>query len=326
MGRRIVDEETAAIATERLARLLGELAPRRALERPAETSDDPLTAGVPPSVLPTERLPGRIARVVEPGGPVEEEQAASRVGDAPRGRQLGAFGRRHLGVIAVLPVIGVAGAGWALLRARPIALAAPISLTTTKPGGAATDGPTRGSASASAGPVGTSAAASGQAPSAARILVHVVGAVRRPGVVTLPDRARVQDAIRAAGGLTSTARPGEPNLAQVLTDGEQIVIGSCRDPGGEVRDGTTSSGSGAATGSASGGAGSSASGATGAVVDLNAATPVQLDTLPGVGPVTAQRIVAWRTEHGRFSRVEELQEVDGIGPKTYAQIAPHVRV
>ena len=62
------------------------------------------------------------------------------------------------------------------------------------------------------------------------------------------------------------------------------------------------------------------------MVDLNAATLAQLDTLPGVGPVTAQRIVAWRTQHGHFSRVEELQEVDGIGPKTYAQIAPHVRV
>ena len=64
----------------------------------------------------------------------------------------------------------------------------------------------------------------------------------------------------------------------------------------------------------------------GAVVDLNAATVDQLDTLPGVGPVTAQKILDWRQQHGRFSRVDELQEVDGIGPKTYARLAPHVRV
>ncbi len=61
-------------------------------------------------------------------------------------------------------------------------------------------------------------------------------------------------------------------------------------------------------------------------VDLNSATATQLDSLPGVGPVTAERILAWRTEHGSFRRVEELQEVEGIGPKTYADIAPHVRV
>ena len=62
------------------------------------------------------------------------------------------------------------------------------------------------------------------------------------------------------------------------------------------------------------------------MIDLNRATQAELEALPGVGPVTAAKILAWRTEHGRFSRVEELQEVSGIGPKTYAQIAPHVRV
>jgi competence protein ComEA len=62
------------------------------------------------------------------------------------------------------------------------------------------------------------------------------------------------------------------------------------------------------------------------VLDLNMATAQELDTLPGVGPVTAAKIISWREEHGRFSRVEELQEVDGIGPKTYAELAPHVRV
>jgi competence protein ComEA len=158
-------------------------------------------------------------------------------------------------------------------------------------------------------------------------VVHVVGAVRRPGVVTLPERGRVRDAIDAAGGLTRDADPGELNLAQVLQDGQQIVVGTARDPGGEVRDGSTAGGFAGGGARGSGGAGSeSASGSSGAVVDLNTATSAQLDTLPGVGPVTADRILAWRTEHGRFSRIEELQEVDGIGPKTYAQIAPLVRV
>ena len=96
-----------------------------------------------------------------------------------------------------------------------------------------------------------------------------------------------------------------------------MVIGTRDDPDGEVR-GSSGSGGGAAA-DRGGGAGS-------AVLDLNSADTTSLEELPGVGPVTAAKIVAWRDEHGRFSRVEELQEVDGIGPKNYAQILPHVRV
>jgi competence protein ComEA len=92
-----------------------------------------------------------------------------------------------------------------------------------------------------------------------------------------------------------------------------VVIGTTSDPAGEVRQQDDSST----------GAGSTATGAT---VDLNRAGQPQLEELPGIGPVTAQAILTWRQQHGRFTRVEELQEVDGIGPKTYAQIAPHVRV
>ena len=147
---------------------------------------------------------------------------------------------------------------------------------------------------------------------ATRLVVHVLGAVSDPGLVRLPENSRVQDAIDAAGGLTGRADPGELNLAQPLADGQQLVIGTKGDPAGEVRDGGES------------GAGSGAS-AT-ATLDLNRANQVQLEELPGVGPVTAQAILTWREQHGRFSRIEELQEVDGIGPKTYAQIAPHVRV
>jgi competence protein ComEA len=148
-------------------------------------------------------------------------------------------------------------------------------------------------------------------------MVHVLGAVVRPGVVDLPEHARVIDALHAAGGLRSGADPGELNLAQILTDGQQIVIGTRHHPSGDVRDG---SGQTPGTGT------SATTASEGPPVNLNSATQAQLEQLPGVGPVTAEKMVAWRTEHGRFSRIEELQEVDGIGPKTYARLAPHVRV
>ena len=227
------------------------------------------------------------------------------------------FGRRHLGVLALVLLIGLAAAGWAVLRARPVADASPLALSTTAE-------PTFSPASAmEQGAVPATPSTPPTASPAATILVHVVGAVHKPGVVTLSEHARVMDAIRAAGGLTRDARPGELNLAQVVRDAQQVVIGTSRHPGGEVRD------TGTVSGSSSGGeAGtdSESGGSAVGIVDLNSATVADLDTLPGVGPVTAQRILAWRTEHGRFSRVEELQEVDGIGPKTYAQLAPHVRV
>ena len=112
------------------------------------------------------------------------------------------------------------------------------------------------------------------------------------------------------------------HLAQLLQDGQQVVIGTAARPAGEVR------GSGGAVGGSGSGTGpaGTASGDASPLVDLNTATEAELEELPGVGPVTAGKIAAWRTEHGRFSRIEELQEVDGIGPKTYARLAPHVRV
>ena len=125
--------------------------------------------------------------------------------------------------------------------------------------------------------------------------------------------SRVQDAIDAAGGLTGAARPGRLNLAQLLTDGQQVLIGTARDP---VTRGPGRTGPAAAPPAA----------AAAAAIDLNRATATELEQLPGVGPVTAANIIGWRKQHGRFAAVSELQQVDGIGPKTYAQIAPHVRV
>jgi competence protein ComEA len=147
------------------------------------------------------------------------------------------------------------------------------------------------------------------------MVVHILGAVHNPGLIELPVGSRVWDALVAAGGLTDQADPAELNLAGPLWDGCQIVVGTRAEPRGEVRAGPGGS-------TESGQAGS----ATGGTIDLNSATAQQLESLPGVGPVTAAAILAWRTQHGRFTTVAELQEVDGIGPKTYAQIAPRVRV
>ena len=226
--------------------------------------------------------------------------------DAPGRRR---FSRGHLGVVCALLLVGLLCAGWGVLRARPVAIAStPFVSASPGPASTALTKPTPPAA-------GEPGAASPASPT--QILVHVLGAVQRPGVVRLPERSRVQDAIESAGGLRKEAVPGDLNLAAVLDDGQQLVIGTAKKPSVTVRD--DSSGPGSTAGPAT-------DGSSAGVVNLNSASQVLLEGLPGVGPVTAAKIVAWRDQNGRFSRVEELQEVDGIGPKTYADIAPHVRV
>jgi competence protein ComEA len=146
--------------------------------------------------------------------------------------------------------------------------------------------------------------------------VHVVGRVRRPGVRTLAAGARVSDALTAAGGALPGAALDHVNLARVVLDGEQVVVPGPGDPVPAA----------AGPGSSGPPAGADGTGGAGRVVDLNAATDSDLDGLPGVGPVLAGRIVAWRTQHGRFSRVDELGEVAGIGPKLLERLRPLVSV
>ena len=157
-------------------------------------------------------------------------------------------------------------------------------------------------------------------PTAAGVLlVHVVGQVGRPGVVRLPPGARVLDAVQAAGGATSAADLSHINLARPVADGEQIVVPK---PGESIPVGVAPAGAGAG----SAGQGSSGIGPAGSLIDLNTADLSALDSLPGVGAVLAQRILDWRTQHGRFSSVDELGEVTGIGDKLLAQIGPKVKV
>ncbi|MFL6142560.1 MAG: ComEA family DNA-binding protein [Labedaea sp.] len=141
---------------------------------------------------------------------------------------------------------------------------------------------------------------------AAPIVVSVVGRVVRPGLVTLPDGARVADALQAAGGPAPGVDVGGLNIARRLSDGEQLYVGVAAPAEAAV-----------SAAPVPGSAGK---------VDLNSASVAQLDTLPGVGAVTAQRIVDWRTEHGRFARVDQLREVDGIGPAKFGRLKDQVVV
>ena len=150
----------------------------------------------------------------------------------------------------------------------------------------------------------------------AHVIVHVRGRVVRPGVLTLPAGSRVVDAIEAAGGMKPGASTGDLNLARVLVDGEQVAVGlrrSAASPPTEV---------GGSGGSGTGGAQQSA----GQLVDINTASAVELEALPGIGPVLAARIVQWRVDNGPFTDVEILGEVSGIGDALMAQLRPLVRV
>ncbi|PZE88293.1 ComEA family DNA-binding protein [Curtobacterium sp. MCLR17_039] len=195
--------------------------------------------------------------------------------------------------------------------------------------------PTAGAGAASGVPspsAGASAGAAPSAPGAGRVVVHVLGAVRRSGVVELPASSRVGDALERAGGATDDADLDRLNLARVLTDGERLYVprvGQQEVPEalGPMADGaaagpTAAAGAGAGSGGGSAGTGDEES----AVVDLNTADQTALETLPGIGPGLAGRIIAWRDEHGRFTAVEDLLDVSGIGDVRFAELRDRVRV
>ena len=202
-------------------------------------------------------------------------------------------------------------------------------------------GPSRASGAAGAG-VGAGADAGAGSPSpgvpgtvasgaaAGSVVVHVAGAVRHAGIVRLPLGDRVTDAVDGAGGATDEADLSRVNLARVLVDGERVYVpsvGEAEPPQtldggvGPAPDGTGGAAAGG-TGTGTGGGG----GDPGAVVDLNTADQATLETLPGIGPSLAGRILAWRQEHGRFAAVEDLLDVSGIGDARFAELRDRVRV
>ncbi len=197
-----------------------------------------------------------------------------------------ASGRSTLVLWGLVGVVVLVLGGRALLHDRAAAAAVPH-------------------ASASAGGDGSGAIAA--APPAPRAVVYVTGAVRKPGVYRLPAGARVQDAVRRAGGQTAGADAGAVNLAAKVADGQQILVPEK-----------------AAAVAVGAGSGAVAPTAPTAPISLNAATAEQLDQLDGVGPSTAAKIIAWRTANGGFASVDDLAQVAGIGPKKLEALRPQV--
>jgi competence protein ComEA len=157
----------------------------------------------------------------------------------------------------------------------------------------------------------------GSATASDEVVVDVAGKVRRPGLYRLPAGARVDDAVRAAGGVLAGVNLSSLNLAAKVADGEQIRVGLPGPASVPAPDPATGGGTDGAAGG---------SGAAAGPVNLNTATSEQLQTLPGVGPVLAQHIIDWRSAHGRFESVDRLNDVPGIGEVKFAALRSRVTV
>ena len=221
-------------------------------------------------------------------------------------------------VAALLAAIGV---WWERPQAIPIAgpaNALPRAEPTTGPeliNGPAGDGAPAGSAEP-----GPASSALAPTAAAAPLVVSVSGKVHRPGLVEVPPGARVADALTAAGGALPGTDLSQLNLARRLIDGEQVAVGVRGAPDAAPAVAP------AAAGGVEPGSGVAAPGSPPGRLDLNAATADQLDKLPGIGPVTVQRILDWRTRNGRFARVEQLREIEGIGERRFSQLRELVTV
>jgi competence protein ComEA len=247
----------------------------RVRPRPAAGAGGRIPAA-PPEVsdeAPPIPVPGRHAARRRPGGLV-----------LPVGQV--ALGPAQLSVVAVVALLGLALTTWWVLRSEP----EPIAPVSSGPG------------------LTTPAPASPSATAPTEVVVDVAGKVRRPGIAVLEPGARVVDAIKAAGGVRRGVDTSALNLARVLVDGEQILVGVTPPPGVAAS------------------AAADPEGAGGPLVNLNTASATDLERLPGVGPVTAEAIIAFRDEHGPFTAVDQLLDVSGIGEATLAEIAPHATI
>ncbi|AOX67867.1 hypothetical protein BJK06_15755 [Curtobacterium sp. BH-2-1-1] len=221
--------------------------------------------------------------------------------------------------MALSPRTAVLLAGLVVLVAGVVVAVGSWSGSSSSAGGGG-DGPLSVAGAPSAVPSRSPGGGPPSSSAAPLVVVHVVGAVARPGVVTLPGGSRVSDAVERAGGARDDADLARLNLARVLVDGERLYVpkvGETDIPA--ALDGSSSS-------SDSAGAGGGAGSADDAVVDLNTADQTLLETLPGIGPSLAGRILAWRDEHGRFAAVEDLLDVSGIGDVRFAELRDRVRV
>ena len=239
----------------------------------------------------------RLACSTDPEEPVRRPR---RLAIAPRAAIIAGSALLILALaLALRAVLVSTGAG---SHAAPAAAAGASAPMRPPPTGAAASpamNPTTGPA---AGPGGLST-------TSGSVVVHVTGAVSRPGVVTLPPGSRVTDAINAVGGASAEADTQQLNLARVLTDGEQIRVPRI----GEVLpDPAPQTGGDAAPGARTS-QGKSGGGAASGTININTASASELEKLPGIGPALAQRIVEYRDSHGPFASVDALTDVPGIG-------------
>ncbi len=209
-----------------------------------------------------------------------------------------ALGPAQVAVLAVIVAVGLGLTAWWAVRSRPQEVATgDLVAQSLSAQSLPTESPLLDVAPDSSTP---------EEPT--ELVVDVSGKVRRPGIAVLEPGARVVDALKAAGGARPGVDLGALNLARPVVDGEQILVGLPQ---------PTGVGAAAAAPSNSD---------SGTMVNINIAGQPELETLPGVGPVTAQAIMAWRTEHNGFGAIEELLDVQGIGEATLAQLAPHITV
>ncbi len=292
-SRRPSPEHQQAV-TRRLALLSAELAAVRpgVEDEPVHphtrirAEPEPDTGDGDRPLVPLVPVPGRHAR------PGMVANLADLVPETLRGRAT--IGPGAVAVVASVLCAALALTCWWLVRSDPQEVAAPVvaaPLVDAPSSGALVDPP----------------AVAAPAETATEVTVDVAGKVRRPGIAVLPAGSRVVDALEAAGGARRGIDLTSLNLARPLVDGEQVLVGLAAVPGAAAAaapDGTD----------------------PGAIVNINTADQATLETLPGVGPVTAQAIMGWRTEHGGFTAVDELLEVDGIGDATLEQLIPHVTI
>ncbi|MSW93897.1 MAG: ComEA family DNA-binding protein [Actinobacteria bacterium] len=215
-------------------------------------------------------------------------------------RKIPAMDRRSWRLLAVFAGVAMLFLGWLWMQGRPqpvasvsdVGAAAPLASGSPTSNIAVSDLPASGS------PVARSLNAAGE------VVVHVAGDVRKPGLLHLPAGSRVAEAISAAGGALNSKAESSVNLARLLVDGEQVMVGVRAQQVSTSQQQGDAQGSGTSTGK----------------VSVNSANQQQLETLPGVGPSLAQRILEYRAANGSFRSVDELDEVSGIGPATLTRL------